>query len=288
MQWKRCLDSKFKFLVLGLALLMNASCSSLYYWPTSALYGDPWEHDIPYENIFFKSSDGTRLHAWLLKHKGSGESKGLITFFHGNAQNLTSHAFILSWLTSHGYDLFIFDYRGYGLSEGLASHSRLPLDAQAALEYSHTLLKKHSYPHWILYGQSLGGAVLARALVDYKDHSDADLLVLDSTFSSYLDLAKDKMRGVWLLYPLLPLAPFLISDEYASAPHLGKITTPTLVIHGERDLIIPAKFGSQIYERLNAVKWYWKLPDAGHIDGFFIESEKLKPRFLAFLEQNLK
>lgn len=276
----RCAFSLFIFLLLS-------SCSSLYYWPTGALYSDPWEQDISYQNIFFKTLDGTQLHAWHLKHDKDVKKKGLITFFHGNAQNLTSHAPILSWLTKNGYDLFIFDYRGYGLSEGSPSQSGLYQDALSALNFSHDLLENEK-DEWILYGQSLGGAVLARALVDFKNQERADLLVLDSTFSSYRNLAREKMKGALILYPFIPLAPFLISDEYASSSTLKDIHTPTLVIHGLKDSIIEAKFGEEIFNKLTTPKWYWALPEGGHIDGFFINKEELKGRFLNFLSQNLK
>lgn len=278
---------KLRYAFNLLILLLLSGCSSLYYWPTSALYSDPWEQDISYQNIFFKTPDGTQLHAWHLKHDKDVKKKGLITFFHGNAQNLTSHAPILSWLTKEGYDVFIFDYRGYGLSEGSPSQSGLYQDALSALSFSHDLLEGHK-DQWILYGQSLGGAVLARAWVDYEDQARGNLLVLDSTFSSYRDLAREKMKGALILYPFIPLAPFLISDEYASQNYLKDIRTPTLVIHGLKDHIIEAKFGGEIFNHISAPKWYWKIPEGGHIDGFFVAEQELRGRFLDFLGQNLK
>lgn len=271
-------------ILLSLIALVSASCSSLFYWPTSALYSDPWQEDIPFENIFFESEDGTLLHSWLLKHKGEGKSKGLITFFHGNAQNLTSHAPILAWLTSHGYDLFIFDYRGYGLSEGSPSPSRIELDARAALAYSTKLLARLESPRWILYGQSLGGAILAKTIAESSLQARADLLILDSTFASYYDLAREKLLDAPILYPLYPLLPFLIPDQYDSRPHLKEIKIPTLVIHGDSDPIIPEHHARDIYDNLKTRKWLWIIPKSRHIDGFFVNGGELKQRFISFLE----
>ncbi len=271
-------------ILLSFMALMSASCSSLFYWPTSALYSDPWQEDIPFENIFFESEDGTLLHSWLLKHKGQGKSKGLITFFHGNAQNLTSHAPILAWLTSHGYDLFIFDYRGYGLSEGSPSPSRIELDARAALSYSTKLLERLEGPRWILYGQSLGGAILAKTIAESSLQERADLLILDSTFASYYDLAREKLLDAPVLYPLYPLLPFLIPDQYDSRPLLKEIKIPTLVIHGDSDPIIPEHHARDIYDNLRTRKWLWIIPKSRHIDGFFVNGGELKQRFISFLE----
>lgn len=272
-----------RLLTLICCLLLCTSCSSLFYWPTAALYSDPWQEDIPYENIFFKSEDGTLLHSWFLKHKGEGSSQGLVTFFHGNAQNLTSHAPIVAWLTKYGYDVFLFDYRGYGLSEGKPSPSRIELDAREALRYSQVLLERLGNPKWILLGQSLGGAILAKTIAESPLQERASLLVLDSTFSSYYDLAQEKLLGAPLLIPLYPLMPFLIPDQYDSWPHLDKIKIPTLVIHGLADKVIPASHGQEIYDKLKTLKWYWPIEDAHHIEGFFVHDGELKQRFISFL-----
>lgn len=275
-----------RMITLLMVALMSASCSSLFYWPTSALYSDPWQEDIPYENIFFESEDGTLLHSWLLKHKGQEKSKGLITFFHGNAQNLTSHAPILAWLTYHGYDVFIFDYRGYGLSEGSPSPSRIELDARAALAYSTKLLERRGAPRWILYGQSLGGAILAKAIANSSLQARADLLILDSTFASYYDLAREKLADAPILYPFYPLLPFLIPDKYDSRPHLKNIHLPTLVIHGDADPIIPESHARDIYDNLKTQKWLWIVPNSRHIECFFVNGGELKQRFISFLEED--
>ncbi len=270
-------------LLLIVLMSLLSSCSSLFYWPTSALYSDPWQEDIPFENIFFKSEDGTQLHSWLLKHKGAQNSKGLVTFFHGNAQNLTAHAPIVAWLTSHGYDVFLFDYRGYGLSEGSPSPSRIELDARAALEYSQEILKRLGGPRWIVFGQSLGGAIAAKTMASSPYQARADLLVLDSTFPSYYNLAKEKLSEAPLLYPFYPLLPFLIPDQYDSGPHLAEIKIPTLVIHGESDRVIPQIHGQQIYDKLRTQKWIWIIPNSHHIEGFFVNKGELKQRFISFL-----
>ena len=168
-------------------------CSSVFYFPTSYFYADPKKHDINYKDIDFISTDGTKLHGWLLSSDKTKKKKGLILHFHGNAHNLTCHWMNLGWLTKSGYDIFIFDYRGYGLSKGQANQQGLNKDSIAALNWAYE--KQKSYPKFIVYGQSLGGAVSMRALKDFEHRDEIDLFVLDSTFISYQSIAFDKVKN---------------------------------------------------------------------------------------------
>jgi len=211
------------------------------------------------------------------------EKKGLIIFFHGNAQNLTSHWLNLGWILREGYDVFIFDYRGYGLSKGSANQQGLNKDSLAALDWAHKRAK--SYPKFIVYGQSLGGVVSLRALQDFPHRADINLLVLDSTFTSYQGIAFDKLLHAGILIPFSPLAYVLVSDEYAATDFVSKIKIPTLVIHGDKDPVVPYKFGEEIFEKLTSKKkWWWSIKDGSHTDVFYPHHEKYRMRFLELLQ----
>ncbi len=215
-----------------------------------------------------ESSDGTRLHSWLFR--ADGESRGLAVLFHGNAQNLSAHYLSLSWMVRHGFDVWVWDYRGYGLSQGEAGSSGVYEDTLAALEYVNDLIterrKKDDKQKLILVGQSLGGNLLMKALEDSKYRDDANLLVLDSTFLSYKELARDKLASVWFLWPIQYLSYALISDEFSPEDHLDRITIPTLVIHGKKDEVIPFSYGKQVYDSLStSKKWFWEIEEGKHI-----------------------
>src|SRR5690606_9972410 len=208
--------------------------------------------------------------------------------FHGNAQNLSAHFHIMAWLTEHDYDVFVFDYRGYGLSVGTPSPKLVHQDALAALELSTQYLTKEKYPKWIIHGQSLGGIIAMRALEDFKQHEKINLLVLDCTFDSYDDIAFDKLTDHWLTFLFSPLAYVLISDAMAPHKFFNDFNRPVLVMHGSEDHIIPSKFGRRIFERLkHDNKFWWSIENSQHIDAFHAENAKqAKLLYLDYLTKN--
>jgi fermentation-respiration switch protein FrsA (DUF1100 family) len=262
-----------------------SACTHVYYQPIKPHYIDPAQLKLKYEDVYFDSKDGTKLHGWFF-NSGSEKPKGTIVHFHGNAQNLSTHFFNTVWLTKEGYDLFIFDYRGYGKSEGKPDQEGIYYDALAAMGKGHELFKNRESQKFIIYGQSLGGIISLRALADFKYRDEVDLVVQDSTFSSYKDIGFDVLTRRWFIAWLSPLAYVLVSDKYGSYKILDKIKTPALVIVGQKDQIIPQKFGKEIYKKLGSPqKWLWKLPNGSHIDIFHHEQGIYRKKFLEFLDR---
>lgn len=267
-----------------LCLLLLTSCSHLFYQPTERQYFIPTQFKLVYHEHFFKSQDGTKLHSWFLP-AATSPAKGTIILFHGNAQNLSSHFLNLAWTVKQGFNLFIFDYRGYGQSKGRPSQSGLNMDSLAALAYAHKLNAENGNGKFIVYGQSLGGVVAMRALSDYEQIDDVDLVVQDSTFSSYIEIAWEKLTGHWILYPFTPLAFLAVSDDYSSHRKLATMKRPTLVIVGEKDFIIPAKLGRTIYQKVGSEKkWLWELSEGRHIDVFHGPNESYREKFLSLVD----
>jgi len=267
-----------------LLLLALASCTNLFYQPSDRQFFKPEAFKLAYEDVYFKSVDGTKLHAWFFK--GKGEPKGTIVQFHGNAENMSSHFLNLAWLVNEGYNLFAFDYRGYWLSEGEAEPQGVYFDSVAALEKAMEFHKQAGGKHFVVFGQSLGGAISLRAVPDFNQKENITLIVQDSTFSSYEDIAVDKLSSVWFLWPFSPLGYVLISDKYSSEKVFDQITTPTLVITGGKDHVMPAKFGKRIYKGIaSEKKWWWHIENAPHISSFHIDEGKWRQEFLSLLEQ---
>ena len=125
-----------------------------------------------------------------------------------------------------------------------------------------------------------------RAIPDFKAKEKITLIVQDSTFSSYEDIAVDKLSSVWFLWPLSPLGYVLISDKYASEDVFKQITLPTLVITGGKDHVMPAKFGKRIYKGIaSEKKWWWHVENAPHISAFHVDQGKWRSEFLVLLDQ---
>jgi uncharacterized protein len=266
-----------------------SGCSGLFYQPTPYLYAHPKAKGTQFEDIWFTQGDGLNLHAWHLKRdlKKFPKSKGLLLFFHGNAQNLSSHFLQLNWLTKFGYEVFIFDYRGYGLSDGSPNQAGVNRDSLAALNYAYKLVQKDQHPKFIVYTQSLGGTIGMRAIQEWEQKQKIDLLVLDSTFMSYRGQVQNIMKSTMLLWPFLPFSYFLFSDEYTAKPAMERLKMPVLVIHGMKDPVVIYKNGEEIFSALKTKKWFWKIEDGYHIDVFFRHQKKYRKDFLDFLKKEL-
>ena len=278
-----------KKLILFISLIALSSCSFIFYQPDRYLHALPEKYKTEYEQRWFEASDGTKLHAWYLKNSQKlKKPKGLFLFFHGNAQNLSSHFTNLVWLTKHGYDVFIFDYRGYGLVDGQPNQQGVNKDGLAAFNYAHDLFKKGSYKKFIVYGQSLGGNIMARSYTEFTHKEDIDLLVFDSTFSSYQKIAFNKLKRIPLTYVLSPLAYILIDDRFGSYKHLKDIKTPSLIIHGQKDIVVEPEHGKFIYDNIGSEKkWFWPIPGGRHIDVYFRHNLRYRKKLVDFIEKEI-
>lgn len=270
------------FWILLLALLGTA-CSHVFYQPSPKHFVDPAQFKLKYEDVYFTSLDGTKLHGWFFP--AIGKPKGTIVQFHGNAQNISTHFFSLIWLQREGYNLFTFDYRGYAKSGGKPSQEGIYRDALAAFDKAWEYHEKNGAGKFVIYGQSTGGAIALRALPDWDKFGSVSLIVMDSAFPSYRDIAFDKLRSSWLLFLISPLAFVLVSDEYAADEVFDRITRPTLVIVGMKDQIVPPKFGKVIFKGVrSSQKDLWKLPNGNHIDAYHHDEGIYRQKFLDYLD----
>lgn len=271
---------------------MMFGCNHVFYQPSRQMFTDPERlklKDLNWTEHYFSSQDGTKLHSWRLQTKEE-KVKGLIILFHGNAENLSTHFLSLAWIIPHGYDLFIFDYRGYGKSEGVANRKGIYEDSLAALDEAYKIKEERKAQKFIVYGQSLGGIVSLRGIFDSPHYNKINLVVTESSFSSYQEIAFDRVWSSWLIFWLSPLAYLAVSDDYSIKKYLPKLTRPLLVIHGTEDPVIPFKFGEEIYRLSNkeSPKWIWVIEGGRHIDAFWAFGDKrYQQKFLHFLAVEL-
>jgi uncharacterized protein len=269
--------------ILALALL--SGCTHLFFFPSRTLVVSPEQLGLEYEEIYFPSADGTRLHGWFFPAR-TQPVKGTVVQFHGNAENLSTHFRSLIWVIEHGYQLFTFDYRGYGRSEGQVSVEGAIDDARAAITRARRLPMPEAGTRLVLYGQSLGGTLLLHVAGSMEDRDGIAVVIADSSFSSYQAIAREKLADHWLTFILQPLAYVLISDRYAPERVLARISPiPLLVIHGDRDQIVPIHYGQRIYDLAKAPKWFWKLEGVGHIQAMDPRSGQYRQALLDFLDQ---
>lgn len=274
-------------LLILLSALGLSGCMSLLYAPRMGpvLIYDPKRVNVEPEDVWLDSGEGEngdreKWHAWYLPTPEK-KSKGIFVHFHGNAENLTSHYAMTLWVRDWGYDLLIFDYPGYGLSEGEPTPRATVKAGVKALEWAH---QKAAGRPVIVYGQSLGGIIAIAAAVEVKNQIPLCDVILDSTFASYQGVARRKLAARWWSWPLQPLAYLLMSDKEARDP-ASLAPTPTLVIHSRQDRVVEFPNGEDLFLRLRDPKDFWILDEGDHSATFRIKDQDLRSRLAQRLEK---
>jgi len=273
------MGSFIKF-ILSLFLGTLVSCSnisnSLVYHPDNYLYAHPDQFKVKFTAFTIPSKDQTTLSAWRLYSKNPNP-KRLLLYFHGNAQNLTSHFVNTVWMTDYDTDIIIFDYRGFGRSGGSPEPQGLSEDGETFLSYAHTEFIKGHFKQFVVYGQSLGGAVVMKSLENFPYRKDISLLVLDSTLRSPRDVARKK--SFW------PLS-LIVSNEAVAKESLDHLTMPILSIHSTNDYVIHYVIRVNLYNSIKSSpkKEFWSFDDVGHGDVFFVQDKKYQKKFIELLD----
>ncbi len=259
---------------------MMVSCNSIFFIPSSKQYYDPENFGFHPELVTLKNNQGTLLYGWYFK-TNAFTSKGTVIQFHGNAENMSSHFQSLVWMVKQGYNLFIFDYSGYGISGGTPSPAALYDDALAVYNWAMDRLPPDE--PIILYAESLGVAVAINAYPDFTQKERILTVVSDSGFYSYQEIAREKLAATWLTWPFQHLAYVFISDHYSPKEKFRLISpVPLLIIHGKKDSVVGFKNGERIEELASHPKTFWPIENGAHISTMRIDGYQRK--FLTYLE----
>jgi len=247
--------------------LLFAGCvERLFYYPNDRVYDTPASRDLSYDEVEFESRDGTALTGWFIP--AVGRAVGTVIHFHGNAQNMSAHFSFVSWLPVRGFNLFVFDYRGYGRSEGKPEREGIYEDCIAALVY--VVNRPDVDPERVvILGQSIGGAY-AVAVMQEEIARGVRAVAVDSSFYSYRLIVQDKIARIPVLSVLRrPLSRLVIDDRLS--PHLvvGRISpAPILIIHGTDDRVVPFHHGKMLYDAAAQPKEFVAVEGGKHIEAF--------------------
>jgi len=259
-------------LYVVLVLLVYFFQGRLLYLPNiggRGLDATPAAIGLDFDEVRFTTRDGVSLHGWFIP---SPDAEGVVLFCHGNAGNISHRLDSIRIFRDLGLSVFIFDYRGYGLSDGRPSEEGTYRDAEAAWNY---LVEKRGVPSdgIILFGRSLGAAIAANLARTTRPSA----VVLESAFASVPDIAS---RHYWFL-PVRWLSRF----EYATAAYVRDAHAPTLVIHSRDDEINPIEQGREVFRQANEPKAFLEIR-GDHNSGFLLSGARYTQGLRQFLHEH--
>ncbi|MFW6155507.1 MAG: alpha/beta hydrolase [Planctomycetota bacterium] len=271
--WRRLVVSVLRIGIgayLGLALLLTSCQSRIVYQPSKTLTATPEEAGMACEEVRFTAADGVRLHAWYLPAE---QARGTVLVCHGNAGNISGRLATAAIFQRLGLSVLLFDYRGYGLSEGKPTEEGTYLDAAAA--WRHLTDERGIDPaRIVIFGRSLGGAIATYQAADAPPAA----LIVESAFTSVVDVGKH-------YYRFLPVG-WLCRFDYATEATIGQVRAPVLVIHSRDDEIIPVAMGRRVFEAAPEPKRFL-LIGGGHNNGFLTNQGAYLEGLDAFLDEVL-
>ena len=287
---------------IGVVLFITYACwgaalyimqSKFLYRPSREVPYTPDELELPFEEVVFKSEDGLDLSGWYIPAaspvdtkagsikadnvpttKSAENSTFTVLFCHGNGGNIMHRLDSINIFYKLGVNCFIFDYRGYGGSEGKPGEAGTYLDAAAAYKWL-TEEKKIEPEKIIIFGRSLGGSIAAQL----AGKVEARALVVESTFTSYADIGRK-------FYPYMPVRWFA-KFSYRTIDYIKEAHCPVMLIYSRNDEIVPFEFGQELYEAANEPKEFVEI-FGSHNDGFLVCGDiyrKAWKKWLKFLRK---
>jgi hypothetical protein len=249
-------------------MILEYSEKGIVFFPDPYLIGTPADYNLQYEEVWFTAADGVKLHGWWVPKAGAP----VLVWFHGNAGNISHRLDNIKLLHGlAGVQIFIFDYREYGRSQGRISREGTFKDAAAAYRY---VAETRGIPgqEIILFGRSLGSALAT----DLAIKVPCRCLIIESPFTNSSDMAK-------------LFAPFLFdwrpSIPYDNLGKIDKVKAPVMVIHGEQDEIIPVDMGRRVFAAAPEPKELYIIPRAHHNDTYMVGGEAYFQRLRDFIHR---
>ena len=253
--------------LLAIALFYVAAMIAIYFAqalfiyaphiPTRELVATPADISLEYENLTLNTSDNERINAWYIP-AGNQPTKTIL-FFHGNAGNISHRLETIKIYNQLGFNFFIFDYRGFGLSTGKPSEQGTYLDADTVWQYL-VEEKNVSAEEIIIAGRSLGGGVAAELAKKVRPA----MLILESTFTSMTEVSAEH-------YPFMPTS-LIVKHEYETHLKLKDIHCPIVLVHSKNDEVIPYEHSQRNFDMANEPKQFIELR-GGHGSGFLLSKQ---------------
>jgi hypothetical protein len=254
--------------LIVLKLLVPSLERRLVFFPFAGEDASPETLGIPYRPVTLTTSDGERLVLWQLEPERPIAD---VVYFHGNGGNLSVWLPVLAGLHRQHIRVLAVDYRGYGLSTGAPSEEGVLRDADTVVRYAHD--RRRQGRPLVYWGRSLGGAIAAYA----TSVASPDGLILESSFPDKASVVRNQ--------PVLRALNVLSSYRFPTLEWLRGFDKPVLVMHGDRDSIVPFALGRELFEGLGGPKTFVAIRGADHNDGFDVTNRDYWDPVLTFIER---
>ena len=239
------------------------------FFPQASFEQFPGNFGLVFEDVYFKTEDGRRLHGWFIPSKAD---RPVLLFCHGNAGNISHRLENVRLLVDRNLSVFIFDYRGYGKSDGKPSVPGIYRDGLAAYDYLRG--ERQIHPEQIIpFGRSLGGAVALEIALRRK----VPAVIIESAFTSTKEMA-------WTI-PLFRLFAPVVPAHLDNLKKIRLIKAPILIVHGEQDKVVPFTMGTKLFDAAREPKFFYPIAKAGHNDTFMLGRDRYFTKIARFAEE---
>ncbi|MEA2031480.1 MAG: alpha/beta hydrolase [candidate division Zixibacteria bacterium] len=243
----------------------------MVFFPTRELAITPNEAGLDYEDLFIEVATGEKINGWLFRTTAGDDSKPapLVFFCHGNGGNISHRFETIEFILSLGADIFIFDYRGYGLSDGSPSEKNIYADARACFDWL-TTEDRYKPEQIVLFGRSLGGTVA----IDLAQQVFCRGLIVESSLTSARAMASK-------MFPFFPVG-LLLKYRLNSLDKIGDVNCPVLITHSQEDEIIPFEMGKQLFSAVKSPKRFVALR-GGHNERLYFQNNAYRNALVELL-----
>ncbi len=269
--------ARSRLLLLALIIMLSGceTATRFVFSPGKELSASFETPAFQYQDVWFEAFDKTRLHGWWIP---GDPSAPLVLFFHGNAANISHRVPNLEYLHQLGLNLFIFDYRGFGKSEGVPLREEdLYQDARGALRW----LQNNSWkPEQLIYfGRSMGATVALQMALERPPGG----VVLECSFTSLPDIA---IRTNPLSFGLM--GRWLIKDRFDNEKKIPSLQVPLLLLHGREDKIVPYTMSEKLFSLAREPKTFQLIEGAGHSDCYLVGGELYRNAWVDFINDTAR
>jgi uncharacterized protein len=238
--------------LVGLAVFVRWVEPRMAFFPFPGEAETPRDFGVPFDALTIATADGERLRAWKMTPPAPQAARARIVYFHGNGGNLSNWSPILAGVARHGHAVLAIDYRGYGVSTGRPTERGLYRDVEAAVAVPWT--EAESRLPLVYWGRSLGGAMAAHAATVRKP----DGVIIEAGFPG--------VRAVTRSSPVLAVLSVFATYRFPAGEYLNQANAPVLMLHGDRDSVIPFALGRELFDQVTAPKEFVTIPGGDHND----------------------